>query len=121
MSDERKLAVEITEQKSISTVHFEGTYDSLSITLMKEMINALIRNERLKLILEFGHIENLDPSAYDYLKEAQKEIIRLGGAIVVVCPPSEQRDICDKLKQKYGFLVFSNFEEARGYFIEREF
>ncbi len=121
MSDERKLAVEITEQKSISTVHFEGTYDPLSIILMKEMINALIRNKRLKLILEFGQLDSLDPSAYDYFAEVQKEVSRLGGAVVIVCPPSEPKDICDKLKQKYGFLMFPSFEEARDYFIGREF
>ncbi|HZD61017.1 MAG TPA: STAS domain-containing protein [Anaerolineae bacterium] len=118
---ESRLSVEITEQKSISTVHFGGTYGTLSVILMKEMIDALVRNNRLKLILQFDHLEALDESAYGYLEKIHEKVALYGGAIVVVCPAEESKKICGKLKERYKFLIFPSFEEARGYFIEREF
>lgn len=118
---ESKLDVEITEQKSISTVYFRGTYGPLSITLMKEMIHALIRNQRYKLILKFDSLGGLDQEAYEYLEWAHKEASRFDGDIVLICPPEEPQEICDNLKQRYSFLIFPNFEEAREHFIEREF
>lgn len=116
-----KLTVEITEQKSISTLHFRGTYGPLSITLMKEMVHALIRNNRIKLIFEFDSLSDLDQSAYEYLEWAHNEVSRLGGAIVLICPPDEFQDICDELRKRYHYLIFPDFEQARDYFISREF
>lgn len=121
MEIEHRLIVEVTEQKSISTVYFTGTYGPLSVTLMKEMIHALIRNKRLKLILKFNSLKDLDPSAYDFLEWAHNEAAKLDGAIVLICPSNEQQQICDELKQRYRFLIFPDFEQARAYFIEREF
>lgn len=121
MPEESRLSVEITEQKSISIIHFAGTYGTLSVTLMKEMIDALIRNDRLKLILQFDHLEALDESAYGYLERTHEKVALYGGAIVLVCPPEEPKPICDELKERYKILIFPSFEEAREYFIEREF
>ncbi|MEW5705865.1 MAG: STAS domain-containing protein [Actinomycetota bacterium] len=121
MTDERRLKVEITEQKSITTVIFSGKYKPLSIILMREIINALIRNNRLKLIIQFGNLTELDKSAYDYLESVHNEVARLGGSIVLICPSDQPKGICNQLKQKYHFLLFPNFEEARRFFIEREF
>jgi len=121
MEAESRFSVEITEQKSISTVHFRGTYGPLNIILLKEMVHALIRNKRYKLIFTFDNLTALDQSAYEFLEWAQNEVSRLDGAIVLICPPAEPQDICNKLKQRYRFLVFAEFEQARSYFIEREF
>lgn len=121
MNTERRLTVEITEQKSISTVYFTGIYSFLSITLIKEIIQALIRNQRYKLIFRFEDLTGLDQEAYDYLEWVQGEVSRLGGAVVLICPPDEPQDICNKLKKRYHFLVFPDFEKAREYFIQREF
>jgi len=121
MEAESRFSVEVTEQKSISTVHFAGTYGPLSLILLKEIVHALIRNKRYKLIFEFDRLEGLDQSAYEYLEWAQKEVSRFDGAIVLICPPSEPHDICNELKQRYNFIIFESFEQAREYFIEREF
>jgi hypothetical protein len=121
MAAENKLAVEITEQKSITTIHFKGDYGPLSIVLMKEIVNALIRNERLKLIFRFDHLEKLDQEAYGYLEWVHDEVSRLGGAVVLICPQDESLPICSKLKQNYHFLIFPSFRQARAYFVEREF
>lgn len=121
MADESKLSVEVTEQKSISTVHFSGTYGPLSVILMKEMVNALVRNHRLKLILQFDHIESLNEEAYRYLEEVHKRVDTLGGAVVLVCQLEQPGHICGELEKRYAFLVFPDFEQARDYFIGREF
>lgn len=118
---ESRLSAEVTEQKSISTVYFSGTYGPLSITLMKEMVHALIRNQRYKLILKFDHLEELNQEAYDFLEWAHNEVARMGGVIVLICAPEEPKEICDELKKRYHFLIFPNFEQAREHFIEREF
>ncbi|MHB8840300.1 MAG: STAS domain-containing protein [Candidatus Aquicultor sp.] len=121
MAEERRLRIEITEQKSITTVLFSGTYDEEDIVLMKEMLNALIRNNRLKLILEFGSLETLNENALDYLGEVHSRVAKLGGSVVLACPSESQQAVCERLKRTYGFLVFSSFDEAREYFIGREF
>lgn len=121
MEAESRLAVEVTEQKSISTIHFSGTYGPLSITLMKEMIHALIRNERYKLILRFEDLKGLDQKAYEFLEWAQDEVSKFNGAIVLVCPPDKFQEICNELEKRYHFLIFPSFEKARNYFIGREF
>lgn len=118
---ESRLKVEVTEQKSISTVHFSGSYGTLSITLMKEMVNALIRNNRLKLIFQFDHLEYLNEEAYEYLEKMHKGVARLGGAIILVCPHDGPPEICDELKRRYKFLIFPSFKQARQHFIELEF
>jgi anti-anti-sigma regulatory factor len=118
---ENRLSVEITEQKSISTVHFSGTYGPLSITLLKEMINALIRNKRYRLILKFNHLADLNEDAYNFLERVHEEVSRQGGAIVLICTPDEPKQICSELEQKRNFLIFQDFEQARDYFIGREF
>jgi len=121
MEAESRLAVEVTEQKSISTIHFSGTYGSLSIILIKEIIHALIRNQRYKLVLTFNHLKELNQEAYDFFEWARNEVSKFGGAIVLICPLGEHQDICDELKKRYNFPIFPNFEQAREYFIEREF
>ncbi len=121
MAEERRLKIEITEQKSITTVFFSGTYDEADIVLMKEMLNALVRNNRLKLILEFDSLETLNESAFDYLGEMHGRVAKLGGAVVLACPTESQHEVCEWLKRTYGFLVFRSFDEAREYFISREF
>ncbi|MBI4733719.1 MAG: STAS domain-containing protein [Rubrobacteridae bacterium] len=121
MKAESKLAVEITEQKSISIVYFSGIFGPLSITLLKEMVNALIRNKRYKLILKFNSLSSIDENAYDFLECAHKEVSKQDGAVVLICPPGEHLCICNELKQRYHFLIFQDFEQAREYFISREF
>jgi anti-anti-sigma regulatory factor len=118
---ESRLAVEITEQKSISTVHFSGTYGPLSITLLKEMVHALIRNKRYKIILKFDHLAGLNEDAYDFLEWAHSEVSKQDGAIVLICPSDEPQQICSELEQRYHFLIFQDFEQARKHFISREF
>jgi len=121
MEAESRLTVEVTEQKSISTIHFSGTYSPLSITLVKEIIHALIRNHRYKLVLTFEHLGGLNQEAYEFLEWAQSEVSRFDGAIVLLCPPDEFQEICNELEKRYHFLIFPSFEKARDYFIEREF
>jgi len=121
LAEERRLKIEITEQKSITTVLFSGTYDEEDIVLMKEMLSALIRNNRLKLILKFNHLEALAEDAFDYLKEMRNRVAQLGGAVVLVCSSEDRQEACDRLKRTYDFLVFRSFDEAREHFIGREF
>ncbi len=121
MAEERRLRIDISEQKSITTVLFSGTYDEEDIVLMKEMLNALVRNNRLKLILEFDSLETLTKSAFDYLDNIRDRVEKLGGSVVLACPSESQQEVCAHLKRTYGFLVFRSFDEAREYFIGREF
>lgn len=121
MEAESRLAVEVTEQKSISTIHFSGTYGPLSVTLMKEIVHALIRNRRYKLILAFDRLEGLNQEAYDFFEWAHDEVSKFDGAIVLLCPTGEPQEICSELEKRYHFLIFLSFEQARNYFIEREF
>ena len=104
--------MEILEEKinDIEVLKFEGRLDASSARDIKEKVDSLARENRVKLVIDMGGVDFIDSSGLGSLVSSLRSVNKLGGDIKVATLQDQVRAIFEltRLHRIFGIYDDSN-------------
>ena len=104
--------MEILEEKinDIEVLKLEGRLDASSARDIKEKVDSLARENRVKLVIDMGGVDFIDSSGLGSLVSSLRSVNKLGGDIKVATLQDQVRAIFEltRLHRIFGIYDDSN-------------
>lgn len=111
------LEVAESEENGVLILRVKGRLDAASSPLLERKINAILEEERLKLLMEFEGVEYLSSAGMRLLLNLTKRLKSKQGRVVI---SSVNRDVMEVIKMA-GFdhilEIFADEKEALAAFV----
>lgn len=113
MAEETIIVHTEKRDDGIAIVYINGNIiTNLSGTSVRAEIEALLKAERPRIILNIHDVRYLDSYSFGWLAKVQKDAIAKGGKFAVSNPNDEINDLMQMLKFDKTVPVFASEEDA---------
>ena len=106
--------MEVTEQRSgeIEVLELKGRLDAASAKALKEKVQSLVEQQRVKLVLDMGDIDFIDSSGLGVLVAALRSANKKGGDVKIAALQNKIRSIFELTRLHRVFEIFDTAETA---------
>lgn len=105
-----KLSVEKTND--VDVLILEGRLDAASAKNVKSEVNALTKDNRIKMVMDMGEISFMDSSGLGSLVASLRSVNKLGGDIKIAALQDPVRVIFELTRLHRIFEIFDDKESA---------
>ncbi|RMH58670.1 MAG: anti-sigma factor antagonist [Candidatus Hydrogenedentota bacterium] len=107
-----ELRVSTEEKKGVVVIHVDGRVDAFLVTKIREIINDLVQAGKLRLVIEFAKVSQINSTALGILVGRLRRVRMHGGDIKITGLNQEIRRIFDVMGAAKIFDVHDSVDAA---------